>query len=248
MKKLLIALTASMLFFNAGTAQQNYDLGLSLGLGKSFFHNEFPTDNNHYSFVNPTSIAVGTQLVKNLNANNQLVFKLGYSSKRIKFEYNLNEITIPLKVNDAIIDKYNCFSLSAGYRRPFQINNINFFAEIGLTTDYNVNVAQSSKGSSNDNFTVPFNGPVTYHFTGIDNLGNKSITIGSTVSLGCKFGMRKRSELSFNINIPFNDIQKNPSNHHYVWEYQGTEYVHNLNYKGSVIYPSINYTMYVFTK
>jgi hypothetical protein len=248
MKNLLIALISILLVVQKNNAQQNYAVGVSFGLGKSFFNNEFPTDNDHYNFEDPTSIAIGTQLVKNLDANNQLVLKLGYTSKKIKFEYNLNEPTIPLKVNETMIDKYNCLSISAGYRKPFKIRKLNLFAEVDLVADYNSNDAQATEGTMNDDFSVPFDGPISYHFSGTDNVGRHSITIGSTVAVGCKFGKRKHSELSLHVNIPFNDIQKKTSTYHYSWEYQGKVYNHYLNYKGSIIYPSIIYTLYVFNK
>jgi hypothetical protein len=248
MKNLSIALITMFLVVQKNNAQQNYAVGVSFGLGKSFFHNELTTDHNHFNFEDPTSLAIGTLLVKNLDANNQLVLKLGYTSKKIKFEYNLNEPTIPLKVNETVIDKYNCLSISAGYRRRFKIMNLNLFAQIDLFADYNSYDAQATEGTTNDNFSIPFDGPVSYHFTGTDNLGQHSITMGSSSAIGCSFGKRKHSEMSLNVSIPFNDIHKKTSTYHYSWEYLGREYNHILNYKGSIIYTSIIYTLYVFNK
>ncbi|MES2484518.1 MAG: hypothetical protein V4581_01005 [Bacteroidota bacterium] len=248
MRRILTIIT--LLFVFQSNAQQKYALGFSFGLGKNYFHNDYTTDANHFNFESPTSITIGTQLVKYINPKNQLVFKLGYTSKKIKFVYETNEPDIPYNVNETTIDKYNCLSLSAGYRRPFHISTLKMFAEIDLVADYNVNGSQSTEGNGNGtgDSNTPLDEPILYQFNGTDNIGQKSITMGSTVALGFNFGKKEHSELSFNINVPFNNIQNKTSAYQYNWQYQGKEYAHKLDYKGSIVYPSVVFTYYAFNK
>jgi hypothetical protein len=249
MRKIL-ALIVILFVFQNSIAQEKYALGFSFGLGKNYFHNDYATDTNHFNFESPTSIAIGTQLVNYINPKNQVVLKLGYTSKKVKFEYETNEPDIPYNVNETIVDKYNCLSLSAGYRKPFHVGTLTMFAEIDLVADYNVNVAQAAEGTGNGtgDVSIPLDGPIVYQAMGIDNLGQKSVTVGSTVALGFNFGKRKHSELSLNINIPFNNIQNKTSHYQYIWQYQGKEYLHELDYKGSIIYPSVVFTYYAFNR
>jgi len=249
MKKAL-ATIALLLTVQNFHAQEKYALGFSFGFGKSYFHNDYTTEANHFNFESPTSVTIGTQLVKYINPKNQVVFKLGYTSKKVKFEYNTNEPDIPYSVNETTEDKYNCLSLSAGYRRPFNISTLKIFAEVDLVADYNVNGSQSTEGNGNGtgDGNIPLDEPILYQFNGTDNIGQKTITMGSTVALGFNFGKKKHSELSFNINIPFNNIQNKTSAYQYNWQYQGREYVHKLNYKGSIIYPSVVFTYYAFNR
>lgn len=247
MKNILLLIFCILLSQNIN-AQEKYALGFSFGIGQNYFNNKFETDGNHFKFDNPASILIGAQLIKYINAKNQIVAQLNYTSKRVKFEYNSNEPNIPFNENAIIIDKFDCFAIAFGYRRSIQISNVITFIEIDLVTSYNVNFAQGSVGSGSTDDSATITEPILYQRTIINNLGQESITIGSNFTFGFNFGKKKSSELSFNLDIPFSNIQSKTSNFQYIWQYQGLEYTHNLNYIGRIIFPSLKFTYYVFKK
>lgn len=242
----IIYLISILFIFKTSYSQKKYSLGFSLGLGKNYFVNSFNKDEKHFEFNSPNSLLLGIQFVKLINQNNQIVTQFSYSTKKVKLEYNTNEPEIPYNVNEIITDKYDCLSLSVGYRKPIKIWKKSIFAQIDLTSDYNVNFAQSNSGTGNG--TRDFNEEILYKSFILNNLGQKSFTIGTTLSSGFYLGKNKKSEISLNVNIPFNNIHNKTSNYQYVWQYQGKEYVHNIDYKGKIIYPSIKYTFYAFSK
>lgn len=230
--------------------QEKYSLGFSFGVGKNYFKNSLETDSNHFKFYNPSSIAIGTQFVKHLNAKNHIVSQFEYTIKKVAFKYNTNESRIPYAINENIIEKYDCLSLSIGFRRTLKIKSLQTFVEIDLIADYNLNSSIGSKGTGNydGNENTPLSESILYNSSSTDNIGKKSLTIGNTLSLGLNFGKKKHFEFSANINIPYNKIQTKTSSYQYQWEYQGNIYYHYLNYRGSIIYPSLKFAYYVFNK
>ena len=168
----------------------------------------------------------------------------------MEFEYNTNEPNIPYTVNDISIEKYDVISLSFGYRRTIRIRNIKTFVEIDFVSDYNLNVAISSEGTGNGigDPNIPLSEDILFRNTGTSHIGEKSYTFGNNFTVGFNLGKKRQYEISGNINIPYNRIQKTTATYLYQWSYQGKEYNHYLNYKGSIIYPSIKLTMYVFNK
>lgn len=231
-------------------AQEKYSLGFSFGLGKNYYKNSYQTDGNHFKFENPTSISIGSQFIRHLSSKNHIVTKLEYISKKLQFEYNLNEPNIPYSMNEIYTEKYNVISLSFGFRRTILLKKVQTFVEIDFTTDYNLNVAVGSEGEGKGigDSNIPLATDLLYSNFGKDHLGEKSYTFSNNLSIGFNFGRKMQYELSGNINIPYNKIQKSTGQYLYQWSYDGNEYNHNLDFKGRIIYPSFKFAMYVFNK
>lgn len=234
-------------------AQKKYSFGFGFGVGKNFYNNNLETDKNHFKFNNPSSFNISSQFINHLDEKNKIVLSLGYTNKKISLEYSLNEQNIPITLNENIIEKYNSLQLATGYRKDIKIKKTNIFAEIDLTFDYNTNSALASIGNSNGrgnepNPNVSLENPVTFNSQSINNLGKKSFTIGTNLSTGIYIGKKQRNEISFNINIPFNNIQNKTSSLTYEWNYLGRNYVHTIKYKGKIIFPYLKFTYYVFEK
>ena len=106
-------------------SQQKWAAGINIGFGKNYYSNDYQTNPNHFSFESPMSILIGAQFIKFTNKNSQIVEQLSYTTKKIQLNYKTNETNLPYEVNEEVTDKYDCFSFSIGYRKPFVVRRVN---------------------------------------------------------------------------------------------------------------------------
>ena len=249
-KKKINLLIAILFTFQLSVGQEKNALGISFGLGKSFYQNKFETDSNHFKFNNPSSITIGMQYIKYLSSKNQIIFNIDYTTKSIEMDYTLNESSIPYSVKDNISEEYSSFSLSIGFRKTFLIQKkIKPFAEILLNGSYNINdeIVSSGDGNANDK-QISLDNQILFKNLNTNNLGEESTVLGTNLGIGLIIGKKNQYEIIGNINIPFNQIQNQTSTYQYQWQYQGNTYNHNLYYKGVVFYPNLKLVYYVFKK
>ncbi len=244
MKVKCASLLLLLISFNHLFSQSDYSLGVSFGYGMNIYRNSNSTDKNHFTFKHPFTANLSVKLIKNMDENNKLFAEVFYTRKKIEFEYNLNEPAIPFKNREIIGQSYDCISLYVGYRKVISGNALSTFIDLSFGADYNTNVLVSNKG--NGQAQDELDGTVFYENYGNTNLGEKSYTLSSNIGAGLIFGTRNQYEIGAFLNFPFYKIQADVSGYQYIWKYEDKQYVHQLNYKGQIYYPSIKVTYYIF--
>ncbi|MCU7615710.1 hypothetical protein NZ698_00750 [Chryseobacterium sp. PBS4-4] len=233
-----------LLFSEKYYSQSDYSLGVTVGSGMNIYRNNLSSDKSQFSTNKPISFYFGAKLVKNLDEENKLFADLLVTRKKIEYEYNLNEPEIPFTNKEIFGQKYDCISLFVGYRRLFPFNENFIYIEGSVGADYNNNVMIYNRGNgqSQDGLTET----IYYESSYNTNIGEKSYTISSNIGFGLNFGLRNQFDLGISINVPFQKIQTKESNFQYLWTYKNKEYLHQLKYIGTIYYPSLRLTYYVF--
>lgn len=245
MKVLLNTLLLSLFLFTGNFyAQSSYSLGLTVGSGANIYRNSRSTDKSHFKPNIPLSLYLGARLSKNLDEENKLFADLLYTRKKIEYQYNINEPEIPFTNKETVGQKYDCISLYVGYRRLFSVNTGSVYIEASVGADYNNNVMSYNEGNGEAQEGIK----ETIYFENFynTNLGEKSYTISTNIGFGLNFGTRNQYDLGLSINIPIQKIQSKESHYQYTWNYSGKSYVHQLNYLGTIYYPSLRFTYYFF--
>jgi hypothetical protein len=232
------------LFSNFFYSQSNYSFGVFFGSGLNIYKNRNETDKKHFNFKNSFSAYLGARLLKQLDEENNLFADLTYTRKKIELEYVLNESDIPFSNKDITGQKYDCISLFFGYKKIIYINEFSAYLEASIGADYNNNVMVSNKGNGETQEEI--NEPVYYENRVNTHLGEKSITISSNFGFGFNFGGRSQYEIGFLFNLPLQKIQTKSSSYEYIWNYKKKEYFHQIDYIGSIYYPSIKLSYYFF--
>lgn len=244
-KLILLIILSSIIKVNS----QNLDnFGFSFGIGKNVFLNNTSFDKKHFNFDSPLSTSFGIQYIKSITPNNSLVVKLNYTTKKIKYNYKLNEPNIPYEVFETTIEKYAVTSLAIGYRKSLTILNKTSFIQVDFVSDFNIFSSVSNTGSGNNTSNTSSSETINYTSFNSNFLGENKVSFSNNFSFGIILGKRKQFELSANVNIPYNSLQNKTNLYSYTWKYENKTYNHVLNYKGKIFYPNLIFTMYVFKK
>lgn len=225
-------------------AQSGYKLGVFSGAGVNIYNNRLTTDAGHFRFTSPLTANLGIKVIRQLDEKDHFFAELMYTRKKIEFRYSLNEPAIPFSNEETISQKYDCFSVYAGYRRVYEQYTHALFFDASIGADYNTNSVVSASGSGEA--TEDLGGPVFYQSLINTHLGEKTYTFSGNLGFGIMSGARNQYEIGVFINIPFHRIQSETSSLDYTWNYGSREYRHQLRYTGSVYYPSLRLTYYVF--
>lgn len=232
------------LFWNCCYSQSDYSIGISLGGGLNIYKNILSADKIHFKQSQPLSLNLGVRLTKNLDEQNKLYTEMLFTRKKIEFNYQLNEPEIPFSNKEKFGQKYDCISLFVGYRRLFLLNERFIYIEGSVGADYNNNVMSYNEG--NGESQEGLNDIVNFENFYNTNLGEKSYTISANIGFGFNFGFRNQYDIGFSMNFPIQKIQSKESNYQYMWNYKNKNYYHELKYFGSIYYPSVKLTYYIF--
>lgn len=232
------------LFWNYCFSQSDYSLGISLGGGLNIYQNNLSADKSHFKPNQPLSLNFGVRFSKNLDEENKLYTELFITRKKIEFNYQLNEPEIPFSNKETFGQKYDCVSLFVGYRRLFLLDESAVYIEGSIGADYNNNVMSYNEGNGESQEAL--NDVVNFGNFYNTNLGEKSYTISANIGAGINFGSRNQYDIGLSINIPIQKIQSQESTYQYTWSYKNKNYFHELKYLGSIYYPSVRFTYYLF--
>ncbi|MCJ8153772.1 hypothetical protein MKJ01_08405 [Chryseobacterium sp. SSA4.19] len=225
-------------------AQSGYKLGIFSAAGVNIYNNRLTNDDAHFRFTSPVTANFGIRLIRQLDEKDHFFAELLYTRKKIEFKYSLSEPAIPFSNQETISQKYDCFSVYAGYRRVYERYTHALFFEASIGADYNTNTVVSASGSGEA--TEDLSGPIFYQSLINTHLGEKTYTLSGNLGFGIMSGTRNQYEIGAFVNIPFHKIQSETSSLDYTWNYSGREYRHQLRYIGSVYYPSLRLTYYIF--